>query len=260
LSEGEKTAISFAYFTAKLEEHDNLLADTIVYIDDPVSSLDSNLLFNIYSSIKNSFYEIKIDSAQGKKNCKPKCKQIFISTHNFEFYNLIYDWFYKIGKNTTAYFVVERAKNLHKDESALIESNNLIHKYKSEYAYLFSLIYKFHKTPVDTFEYLYHLPNILRRFVETYLSFKFLSSKNIEESIEKLISNPVECERARRFMHYHSHNLSTDRLIKFVDLAECTDVVKIVIESVKNNDVVHFESLEKAVLNGTKMSNKTKFP
>ncbi|GHT22055.1 hypothetical protein AGMMS49953_00200 [Endomicrobiia bacterium] len=49
LSEGEKTAISFAYFAAKLEEQNNNIADTIVYIDDPVSSLDSNHLFNIYS-------------------------------------------------------------------------------------------------------------------------------------------------------------------------------------------------------------------
>jgi wobble nucleotide-excising tRNase len=57
LSEGEKTAISFAYFTAKLEEHNNQLSDTIVYIDDPVSSLDSNHLFNIYSFIRNTFYE-----------------------------------------------------------------------------------------------------------------------------------------------------------------------------------------------------------
>lgn len=90
LSEGEKTAISFAYFTAKLEEQNNLLADTIVYIDDPISSLDSNHLFNIYSFIKNTFYELTKDS-NGSNLHKCKCKQLFISTHNFEFYNLIYD-------------------------------------------------------------------------------------------------------------------------------------------------------------------------
>ena len=32
-----------------IEEQNNKLSDTIVYIDDPVSSLDSTHLFNIYS-------------------------------------------------------------------------------------------------------------------------------------------------------------------------------------------------------------------
>ena len=248
LSEGEKTAISFAYFTAKLEEQNNSLADTIVYIDDPISSLDSNHLFNIYSFIRNTFYEATKDENGGNLH-KCKCKQLYISTHNFEFYNLIYDWFSKTKKNQTpqSYFIVERTKNSHKDESTLIESNDLIQKFKSEYVYLFSLIYKFHQSPTDTFENLYHLPNILRKFVETCLNFKFLSSVNIEESIDELITNSVECERARKFMHYYSHSLTTDKFMKFADLAECKDVVKIVIESVKNNDPTHFNSLTTTV-------------
>jgi len=248
LSEGEKTAISFAYFTAKLEEQNNQISDTIVYIDDPVSSLDSNHLFNIYSFIKNTFYEATKDANGGNLHiCK--CDQLFISTHNFEFYNLIYDWFSKTRKNQTpqAYYIVERTKNSHKDEAVLIECNSLIQKYKSEYVYLFSLIYKFYQNPTDTFENLYHLPNILRKFVETYLNFKFLSSVNIEESIDELIINPIECERARKFMHYYSHSLTTDKFMKFADLAECADVVKIVMDSIKNNDHTHFKSLTESV-------------
>lgn len=248
LSEGEKTAIAFAYFTAKLEEQNNQIADTIIYIDDPISSLDSNHLFNIYSFIRNTFYEATKDANGGNIHiCK--CKQLYISTHNFEFYNLVYDWFSKTKKNQTpqAYYIIERTKNAHKDESTLIESNSLIQKYKSEYVYLFSLIYKFYQTPTDTFENLYHLPNILRKFVETFLNFKFLSSVNIEESIDELITNPIKCERARKFMHYYSHSLTTDKFMKFADLAECTDVVNIVIESVKVNDPTHYKSLTESV-------------
>lgn len=248
LSEGEKTAIAFAYFTAKLEEQNNKIADTTVYIDDPISSLDSNHLFNIYSFIRNTFYEATKDANGGNIHiCK--CKQLYISTHNFEFYNLIYDWFSKTKKNQTpqAYFIIERTKNPHKDESTLIESNSLIQRYKSEYVYLFSLIYKFYQTPTETFENLYHLPNILRKFVETFLNFKFLSSVNIEESIDELITDPIKCERARKFMHYYSHSLTTDKFMKFADLAECTDVVNIVIESVKVNDPTHYKSLTESV-------------
>jgi wobble nucleotide-excising tRNase len=249
LSEGEKTSISFAYFATKLEEQNNKILDSIVYIDDPISSLDSNHLFNIYSFIKNMFYETTRDQ-NGSKIHVCKCKQLFISTHSFEFYNLIYDWFNDTKKNQTPheYFIVERTKNETKNESKLKESNHLIHKYKSEYVYLFFIIYNFSLNPSDNFENLYNLPNILRRFVETYLNFKYLSSKNIEESIDSFITNSIERERARKFMHYYSHSLTTDKFMKFADLAECIDVVKIILESVKSNDKTHFDSLVSSLI------------
>lgn len=45
LSEGEKTAIAFVYFITKLKENGNNIKSTIVVVDDPVSSFDSNHLF-----------------------------------------------------------------------------------------------------------------------------------------------------------------------------------------------------------------------
>jgi wobble nucleotide-excising tRNase len=249
LSEGEKTAIAFAYFTAKLEEQNNKIADTIIYIDDPISSLDSNHLFNIYSFIKNTFYEFKLDPATNKKVHTAKCRQLFISTHNFDFHNLIFDWFKdrSIGKGKQTFLMLERHKNSHKDESIIKENNNLLTVFNSEYAYLFSLLHNFQTNPVDTYEFLYHLPNIARRFVETFLNFKYLTPTKIDESIDKLITDPIECERARKFMHYYSHNLTTDKFMKFADLAECQAVVDIIINSVNNLDPIHMASLKETV-------------
>jgi wobble nucleotide-excising tRNase len=237
LSEGEKTAISFAYFVAKLGEQNNTIADTIIYIDDPVSSLDSNHLFNIYSFIKDIFYERK-DLQSNKYTCK--CRQLFISTHNIEFYNLVCDWSEKQS------YLIKRIKNSHNDESILTKSDDLIKEYKSEYVYLFSLINEFYNKSEDTFEHLYYLPNILRRFVETYLSFKYLSG-SITNSIHYLIPDSVKCERAKKFMHYYSHSLTTNNLIGFPDLAECAAVVNIIIDAVQQNDRTHYNSLVEAV-------------
>lgn len=247
LSEGEKTAIAFAYFTAKLEEQNNKIDDTIIYIDDPISSLDSNHLFNIYSFIKNTFYEFKLDPATNKKVHTAKCKQLFISTHNFDFHNLIFDWFKGLKKDTKDYWIIERHKNSHKDESVIKQNGNLLTSFNSEYAYLFSLLHNFQASPTDTYEFLYHLPNVARRFVETFLNFKYLERNKIDESIDKLITNPVECERARKFMHYYSHNLTTDKFMKFADLAECQAVVDIIINSVNALDPVHLTSLKTTV-------------
>lgn len=247
LSEGEKTAIAFAYFTAKIEEQNNLIADTIIYIDDPISSLDSNHLFNIYSFIKNTFYEFKLDPATNKKSHQPKCKQLFISTHNFDFHNLVFDWFKGLKKDTKDYWIIERHKNSHKDESEIKQNGNLLTSFNSEYAYLFSLLHNFQSNPTDTYEFLYHLPNVARRFVETFLNFKYLERNKIDESIDKLITNPIECERARKFMHYYSHNLTTDKFMKFADLAECQAVVDIIINSVDTLDPVHLTSLKTTI-------------
>jgi wobble nucleotide-excising tRNase len=205
LSEGEKTAIAFAYFTAKLEEQNNKIADTIIYIDDPISSLDSNHLFNIYSFIKNTFYEFKTDPITNKGAHTAKCKQLFISTHNFDFHNLVFDWFKGLKNENQAYWIIERHKNSYKDESVVKQNSNLLTSFNSEYAYLFSLLHNFQTNPIDTYEFLYHLPNVARRFVETFLNFKYLERKAIDESIIKLITNPIECERVRKFMHYYSH-------------------------------------------------------
>jgi wobble nucleotide-excising tRNase len=247
LSEGEKTAISFAYFTAKIEEQNNKLADTIIYIDDPISSLDSNHLFNIYSFIKNTFYEFRIDPATNKGTHTAKCKQLFISTHNFDFHNLVFDWFKGLKKDTKDYWIIERHKNSHKDESVIKQNGNLLTSFNSEYAYLFSLLHNFQRNPTDTYKFLYHLPNVARRFVETFLNFKYLERNKIDESIDKLFTNPVECERARKFMHYYSHNLTTDKFMKFADLAECQAVVDIIINSVNVLDPVHLTSLKTTV-------------
>ena len=51
LSEGECSLIAFCYFMAKLEDVETKGSKPIIWIDDPVSSLDSNHIFFVYSLI-----------------------------------------------------------------------------------------------------------------------------------------------------------------------------------------------------------------
>ena len=78
LSEGEKTAIALICFLSKLKEENFDLNSGIVVIDDPISSLDSNSVFQAFGSMKT---EIK------------QAKQVFILTHNFDFFKHIKHWF-----------------------------------------------------------------------------------------------------------------------------------------------------------------------
>jgi len=91
LSEGEKTAIAFSYFLVEFESLGiEDMRKTIVFIDDPISSLDTNHIAQVYSLINSYFFRNKIELDKPEKviNC---FKQFFISTHNFEFFSFLRD-------------------------------------------------------------------------------------------------------------------------------------------------------------------------
>ncbi|MBK9997690.1 MAG: AAA family ATPase [Nitrospira sp.] len=81
LSEGEKTFVTFLYFYHLLRGSDSdsgMTTDRIVVFDDPVSSLDSDILFIVGSLIKGLFDEVRDGTGH--------IKQIFVFTHNVYFH------------------------------------------------------------------------------------------------------------------------------------------------------------------------------
>jgi len=81
LSEGERTFITFLYFYFLLKgsaSEVGITSDRVVVFDDPVSSLDSDILFIVSSLIKGLFEEVR--STRGL------IKQVFVLTHNVYFH------------------------------------------------------------------------------------------------------------------------------------------------------------------------------
>ena len=81
LSEGEKSFITFLYFYHLLkgsETESGITSDRVVVFDDPVSSLDSDILFIVSNLIKGLFDEIR--------NKYGTIKQVFVMTHNVYFH------------------------------------------------------------------------------------------------------------------------------------------------------------------------------
>jgi wobble nucleotide-excising tRNase len=81
LSEGETAFITFLYFYNLLKGSDSesgMSVDRIAVFDDPVSSLDSDILFIVASLIKNIFDEVR--------NGNGHIKQVFVLTHNVYFH------------------------------------------------------------------------------------------------------------------------------------------------------------------------------
>lgn len=81
LSEGEKTFVTFLYFYHRLKgsySESGMTTDRIVVFDDPVSSLDSDILFIVGSLIKGLFDEVRDKIGH--------IKQVFVFTHNVYFH------------------------------------------------------------------------------------------------------------------------------------------------------------------------------
>lgn len=81
LSEGEKSFITFLYFYHLLkgsETETGMTSDRVVVFDDPVSSLDSDILFIVSNLLKGVFDEVRTGSGA--------IKQVFVLTHNVYFH------------------------------------------------------------------------------------------------------------------------------------------------------------------------------
>lgn len=177
LSEGECSLISFCYFMAKLDDVSTSGQKPIIWIDDPISSLDSNHIYFIFSLIVS-------------KIAKTGCfSQLFLSTHNLDFLKYLnrlnsyrLDGNGKQAADSKAYFLIERIGN-HSSIQALpkyLKSN------ATEYNYLFSQIYKVSQCVAvtdDNYDILYSFGNSARKFLEMYLYFKYPTD---EELLPKL--------------------------------------------------------------------------
>jgi wobble nucleotide-excising tRNase len=237
LSEGEKTAIAFAYFITRVQDGRHPLPDTLIVIDDPISSLDANHLFNTYALIKTQL---------------AGCRQLFLSTHSFEFFNLIREWVAD-EENTKkpqadwkqwGVFLVKRTDD---GEAVLEEIPKELLKFKSEYHYLFSTLYHFDKAGAGDFDCLLSLPNVVRRFMEAFGGIMIPLSTGLKGKMERIFPDEVVRERVWKFINHYSHNTTITRSLTIPDTSECKAVVQGCLKAVQDWDGDYFKDLEAEV-------------
>jgi wobble nucleotide-excising tRNase len=155
LSEGEKTFVTFLYFYHLLKGSDTesgITTDRVVVFDDPVSSLDSEILFIVGSLIKRVFDEARSGTSL--------IKQVFVLTHNVYFHkevsfnNSRTD---KALKDETFWVVRKPAKHsiLEKHEGNPIQTS-------------YELLWSEVKNPNPS---LLTIQNVMRRILENYFKF-----------------------------------------------------------------------------------------
>ena len=166
LSEGEERFLTFLYFYHLLkgsQSESEIGSDCVVVFDDPVSSLDSEILFVVSSMIKNLFGKIK----QEKENIK----QVFVLTHNVYFHKEV-TYEHKKSKKKERTFWIIRKLGL-EQKLKKFESNPV----KTSYELLWVDI-KSNKNSCSS-----TIQNTMRRILEYY--FEILGGINKDQICEK---------------------------------------------------------------------------
>ena len=171
LSGSEKTAIAFVYFVVHLRDQDFDIKDGIVVIDDPVSSFDSNSLYQAFAFLKTAVKD---------------AEQIYIFTHNFDFLKLLLNWVKHIPdrEGKKSYYMI---KNSYRDNNRcayLDKMDKELCEYESEYHYLFKILKEFESD--GTIAQAYPIPNIARKVLDTFLLFRVPSGGGSYDKLEKI--------------------------------------------------------------------------
>lgn len=237
LSEGERSAIALVYFIAKLKEDGNKIEDTIVVIDDPISSFDSNHLFHANFFIKN-----ECDNAL----------QLFVLTHNFHFFTLQKEWIKgKIGKDANSkninlfciYLIKPKLENNVRNGN-IENADNILSQFDSEYHLLFSEVKKFCDNPQLDYITTHTIANICRQLLESFLSFKY-GRKKLEKCFDE-ITGFNDLSKVRKFVNHYSHKVDNGASIHgFNDnvFGEADKIVPQILELIQHVDSTHYTSM-----------------
>lgn len=215
LSEGEKTAIAFAHYLASLEDRDNILNKNqiILYIDDPVSSLDSNHIFSIYAQIDKIIHD-------------DYC-QIFLSTHNYDFYRLFVDANKEPKPNC---YYIKRFE----DSAKIIGIPDCYKKFRTEYNHIYYSLKTFVEQNNEE-ENLIEVGNKLRKFLEIFTANKCPTKDGVNSRVSKL------------GVEYSIDNVILTTVLKVANTSSHSQIEQFFIDptSMKNTIIETFKFIQK---------------
>lgn len=165
LSEGEKNFIAFLYFyqlCLGTDNQNNSSKKKIIVIDDPVSSLDSQVLF-IITTLVRKLVEKKGKSPDHKDLKNTNISQVFILTHNIYFHKEVSYDNGRICYDKSYYYIFK------KNSVSIIEYQGSRNKILNDYSLLWSTLKKLKNSNDSTLNIA--TSNIMRRILESYVNF-----------------------------------------------------------------------------------------
>ncbi|MCQ2822767.1 AAA family ATPase [Helicobacter pylori] len=179
LSEGEVTFITFLYYyhlaKGSLKEND-ISKNKVLVIDDPISSLDSNILFIVSALVKDLMKETMKE--------KTNIKQIIILTHNTYFYKEItLEYDLKRYQGKYSFWIIKKDNNVSKIKDC--KENPIKNSYE--------LLWQEVKQAKENNASCVSLQNVMRRIIEYYFRIlgDFKHNDNLSECFENIEEKQV---------------------------------------------------------------------
>jgi wobble nucleotide-excising tRNase len=226
LSEGERSFITFLYFYHLINgstRTSGINTDRVVVFDDPVSSLDSDVLFIVSALIRRVVEEARAGTGQ--------IKQVFVLTHNIYFHKEV-SFDAKRQRECLAHetFWVVR-KNI--DESSIVRYN--LNPISTSYELLWNEVRSPDRGKTT-------IQNTLRRILENY--FKIMGNIDKDKIVMKFEGRDQQiCGALFSWMNDGSHGFNDDLYISSDDtvIARYLDVFQRIFEV--TDHTAHYEMM-----------------
>lgn len=228
LSEGEETFITFLYYLQLAKgavEESKVSSKRILIIDDPISSLDSTILYIVSSMVKSILDDVR--------NSKSDVEQVFILTHNVFFHKEASFINGRTEKcNDYKYWIINKDDNISR-----INSFGLENPIKTSYELLWKELNE------NTNASLVTTQNIMRRILENYFGILGKSKDaTIVQSFDS-VEEQLICKSLLSWINDGSHIIPDDLYID--SYADSIDRYKMVFKDIfdKMGHIAHYNMM-----------------
>ncbi len=234
LSEGEKTIITFIYFLESILGVDPQLGNSnlqsrIVVIDDPISSLSHNYIYDIARLIKRIFIEEDVVNTKGnkKKENQLVVNQLFVLTHSLYFFHELMLQGLNIENSRNLFRVI---KNKNSNITSL-KKNEIQNSYQ-EYWTIF-------KESTEGSIFVSVLPNVMRNILEEFFSFIHKRGK-LKEVLGELSDQDNDFMALERYVNRESHSdLLNLAHFKEIPISKYREIFRRIFE--RSGHIEHYE-------------------
>ena len=198
LSEGEITFITFLYFMQLAKgstKQETISEERILIVDDPISSLDSNVLFVVSTLLKEIIKGIKKDEGN--------IKQLILLTHNVYFHKEVSFIDGRTSENGDTFFWILSRKN----KISVIQPFGVKNPIHTSYELLWQELKNKENSGIT-------IQNIMRRIIENY--FKILGKYVDDDLIKKFPTFPDQeiCRSLICWINDGSHGIPDDLYVE----------------------------------------------
>jgi wobble nucleotide-excising tRNase len=203
LSEGEVTFITFLYFVQLAKgalDQDSVTHDRVLVIDDPISSLDNNILYVVSIIVKDFIRGIK-------ENTAGSIKQLLLLTHNVYFHKeASFQGSRSNGDRDISFWILRKNQNI-----TSIQAYGQDNPIESSYELLWREVKEWRRNSGIT------LQNTMRRIIENY--FKILGKFTDDGLVERFNTFEEQqiCRSLISWINDGSHTISDGLYVQTPD-------------------------------------------